>query len=120
MAIFSVHGAPSEYILKENALELLESKLLERNLHSVLIVHGKKSWDAAKPYWPVMNKVQCKEYTYDGECSLAEIESVSQAVEQESVDAVIGVGGGKVLDLVKAVCDRTKKQAILIPTLASN
>ena len=120
MTIISVHGAPSEYILKENAFDLLEAKLLERNLRKVLVVHGRKSWEAAKPYWPQMEEVQIEEYTYRGECSLVEIETVAKLVKQHSLEAVIGVGGGKVLDLVKAVCDEAGRQAILIPTLASN
>ena len=120
MTAFSVHGAPSEYILKENVLTLLEAKLLERGLRHVLVVHGKKSWEATKSYWPEMTEVQLEEYTYGGECSLAEMEAVSKLVENHSIDAVIGVGGGKVLDLVKAVCDSTERQSILIPTLASN
>ena len=120
MTVFSVHAAPSEYILKENALDLLEAKLLERNLRKVLVVHGQKSWEAAKAYWPQMIEVQAEEYTYGGDCTLSEIEAVARLVKQHSFEAVIGVGGGKVLDLVKAVCDETERQAILIPTLASN
>ncbi|TKC19467.1 iron-containing alcohol dehydrogenase family protein [Robertmurraya kyonggiensis] len=120
MVTFSVHGAPSEYILQEGALNLLESKLLERGLEKVLVVHGKKSWDAAKPYWPLFTKVEYAEHTYSGECSIEEIALVSELVKTEAYDGVIGVGGGKVLDLVKAVCDTTRVQAILIPTLASN
>ena len=120
MTVFSVHAAPSEYILKENALDLLEVKLLERKIRTVLIVHGTKSWEAVQPYWPQMEEVQWKDYTYGGECSFAEIETVSRLVQHHSFDAVIGVGGGKVLDLVKAACAETERQAILIPTLASN
>lgn len=120
MTVLSVHGAPSEYILKENVLDLLETKLLERNLRKVLVVHGKKSWEAVNLYWPQMNDVQLEEYTYGGECSFTEIEAVAKLVENHLFDAVIGVGGGKVLDLVKAVCFTTGRQSILIPTLASN
>lgn len=78
------------------------------------------SLKAAKLHWPKMDEIQLIDYTYGGECSFPEIEAVAKLVEKHSVDAVIGVGGGKVLDLVKAVCHTTKRQAILIPTLASN
>lgn len=120
MDAFSVHGAPSEYIQQEGALELLEEKLLNRGLRKVLVVHGIKSWDAARSYWPTFTKVQYSEHTYGGECSLEEIAHVSNIVTSESFDGVIGVGGGKVLDLVKAVCNQTRVQAVLVPTLASN
>lgn len=120
MKSFSVHGAPSEYILSEGALENLQSKLIERGLKKVLIVHGVKSWEAAKPFWPVLNEIEFEEYVYGGECSLSEIDKVADLVEKNSFDGVIGVGGGKVLDLVKATCHTTHRQAILVPTLASN
>jgi hydroxycarboxylate dehydrogenase A len=120
MGTFSVHGAPSEYIQQEGALEQLEKKLVERGLRKVLVVHGKKSWTAAKPFWPTLSRVQSDEYTYGGECTLEEIDYVTNIVTNESYDGVIGVGGGKVLDLVKAVCNETRVQAVLIPTLASN
>ncbi|MGG0719299.1 iron-containing alcohol dehydrogenase family protein [Robertmurraya massiliosenegalensis] len=120
MQTFSVHGAPSEYILQEGALKLLEQKLLERGLKKVLIVHGTKSWQAARSYWPTLSEVIYHEYTYNGECSLEEIEELAEIIHEHNYDGVVGVGGGKVLDLVKAVCDKMRLQAVLIPTLASN
>lgn len=120
MESFSVHGAPSEYILSVGALEQLEAKLLERSIQRVLIVHGEKSWQAAKPFWPAFSKIQCEEYTYGGECSLGEIERVQEIVKSNPYDALLAVGGGKVLDLVKAVSHLTGKSYVLIPTLASN
>jgi len=120
MIAISVHGAPSEYILREGALSVLEEKLLERGLHKILVVHGVQSWEAVKPFWPKMNRVIYDEYTYGGECSFKEIDKVTKLVMGHSYDAIIGVGGGKVLDLVKVVCHETQRQSILIPTLASN
>ncbi|MBP3039427.1 iron-containing alcohol dehydrogenase family protein [Bacillaceae bacterium Marseille-Q3522] len=120
MVEISVHGAPSEYLLKEGILQELEGKLLERNAGNVLVVHGIKSWEAVQPYWPVFQQITAVEYTYHGECSFTEIDAIQGIVAKEGFDAIIGVGGGKVLDLVKAVSHVTGKQAILIPTLASN
>lgn len=120
METISVHGAPSEYILEEKILDKLESKLLERGFQKVLIIHGQKSWQAAKSFWPVLTRLEYEEYTYHGENSLSEINTISELVVKESFDAVIGVGGGKVLDLTKSVSHVTHRQAALIPTLPSN
>ena len=78
MERFSVHGAPSEYILDRGVFNQLESKLLERDFHHVLFVHGNKSWKAAMPYIPSFTKVKVAEYTYGGENSIEEIENVSR------------------------------------------
>lgn len=120
MKTIQVHGAPSEYVLQKGALELLESKLIERNHKKVLVVHGVKSWEAVRPYWPKLNQIQYEQYVYSGECSLTEIEKVSNIVLSHEYEAIIGVGGGKVLDLVKAAGNHTHKPVVLIPTLASN
>jgi len=120
MDTLTVHGAPSEYILKEGILNLLEDKLLERRLQKVLIVHGHKSWKAAKPFFPVFTEVESEEYVYSGECSIREMDSIAKLVNENVFDGVIGVGGGKVLDLVKSVSHLTNKPSVLIPTLASN
>lgn len=120
MESFLVHGAPSEYILNEGILEQLESKLLERGFKKALVIHGEKSWQAAKPFWPEFSEIEYEEYTYGGECSLTEIETVKNIVKSTSYDALIAVGGGKVLDLVKAVSHLTHKRFVLVPTLASN
>lgn len=120
MKTIHVHGAPSEYILQKGALDLLESKLIERNHKKVLVVRGVKSWEATKGYWPTLEQIEYDEYIYGGECSFTEIGKVSNLVLSQGYEVVIGVGGGKVLDLVKATGNETHKPVILIPTLASN
>ncbi|WP_042352877.1 iron-containing alcohol dehydrogenase family protein [Bacillus massiliigorillae] len=120
METFSVHGAPSEYILQEGILNELEPMLIERGIQKVLIVHGQKSWQAAMTFFPAFTSVTSQSYIYSGECSLSQINFIAALVNTNEYDAVIGIGGGKVLDLVKSACHVTHKQAILIPTLASN
>lgn len=120
MLEFSVHGAPSEYRLCEGALNYLENALLERNFHRVLIIHGEKSWKAIEPFWPDFQKVECIQHQYRGECSLTEINRADELIKLSPIDAIIGIGGGKVLDLVKAVGHISRKPTVLIPTLASN
>ena len=44
-----------------------------------------------------INRVSNEEYIYGGENSLAEIEKIAKLMVHHSLDAVIGVGGGKVL-----------------------
>ncbi|WP_338450343.1 iron-containing alcohol dehydrogenase family protein [Niallia oryzisoli] len=120
METISVHGAPSEYVLQEGILHQLEAKLQERGLHKVFIVHGQKSWEAAKPYWPSLTSVEYVEYSYHGENSLTEIEAVAKLITEGSFDGIVGVGGGKVLDLAKSAGHVAHKPAVLIPTLSSN
>lgn len=118
MTTLTVHAAPSEYILQKDALQLLEEKLRARGIQRALIVTGTKSWAAIEAVWPDMPKFEICKYTYSGECSFSEIEKVVEA--SETFDAIIAVGGGKVIDLAKAAANEMHKQVIIIPTLASN
>lgn len=120
MDALKIHGAPSEYLQEIGALDQLEEKLLERGFRHVLIVHGEKSWRAAAPFWPTFSTVTSETYRYHGECSISEIEALTQYANEKAVDAIIGVGGGKVLDLVKAASHNLHQRPVLIPTLASN
>lgn len=91
MKTIEVHAAPSEYILKEGAFELLEEKLQQRGIQSILVVTGTKSYEAAKAYWPEMPSMTETFYTYQGECSFAEIDKV--VTKAKEVDAIVALGG---------------------------
>lgn len=118
MSTLTVHAAPSEYVLERNALQKLQQKLQERGIQQALIITGKKSWKAAEAFWPEMPEIEVSTYTYNGECSLSEIEKVANMME--GYDAIIAVGGGKVIDLAKAAANEVHKPIIAIPTIASN
>lgn len=57
--------------------------------------------------------------TFNGECSMKEIERVSAIGKDKHVDAVIGVGAGKALDTSKAVANNIDVPIVIFPTLAS-
>lgn len=115
-----VRGAPQEYICQTGCLQELSSHLEARNMKTVLIVHGEHSFKAAEAYWPADIEAQCLYEPYNGECSPAEIGRITKLALQQQADAIIGIGGGKVLDLAKSSGHKAGKPVILIPTLASN
>ncbi len=114
-----IQGAPSFYKCQENILQELSSLLKERDIDSLLIIHGEKSFQAIQPYWPDLPEVSTTYAAYSGVCSESEIKRCKELTESLHVDAVVGIGGGKVLDLAKAAGHEAKKDVILIPTLAS-
>ena len=56
---------------------------------------------------------------FNGECSMTEIQRLSDKVKETSCDLVIGVGGGKIFDTAKAVAYYTNLPVIICPTIAS-
>lgn len=62
------------------------------------------------------------EYAYEefnGESSDSEIKRLAKNASQADCDVVVGLGGGKTLDTVKAVADEMKVPVAIVPTAAS-
>jgi uncharacterized oxidoreductase len=118
MIDIEVRGAPTYYACEEGVLNNLEQLLAAHNLKKCLIIHGEKSWKSIENFFPqlTISYTHCR---YNGECSLSEVDRISSIVKEGEFDSIIGIGGGKALDLAKAVGNETNKDMILIPTLAS-
>ena len=56
---------------------------------------------------------------FNGEASGNEIARLAALAKQADTQLVIGVGGGKTLDTVKAVADELKRPVVIVPTIAS-
>lgn len=56
---------------------------------------------------------------YDGYCTSAAIDETSEQVKHAQADLIIGIGGGRVLDLAKAVGDKLELAVAAIPTIAA-
>nr|HPN37277.1 glycerol dehydrogenase [Melioribacteraceae bacterium] len=56
---------------------------------------------------------------FNGECSNKEITRVKKSVEENNIDVLIGMGGGKVIDTAKIVADKVDIPVIVFPTIAS-
>lgn len=115
-----VRGAPNQYQCKDGVLEELEEKLIRLGIKRVLIVTGENSWEAAAPYFPTLTEVEASIEFYNGECSPEEITRIAKLATKLAVDGIVAVGGGKVIDIVKASSYESRTKSIIIPTLASN
>lgn len=113
-----VRGAPQEYELKENAWDSLESHLNRRKLENLLILHGEKSWNAVKEYFPELSITKSFHY-YGGQCTDFAAEEFASLCKRNQFDGIIAVGGGKVADLGKFVAYKTNLPIIILPTLAA-
>lgn len=97
-----------EYIQYPGALKELD-KFKDKKVY---MIADKRSYDTFD------NVNDFKIEVFNGECSLKEIERISLLVKD--YDVLIGFGGGKILDVAKAVAFFNKKYLIIIPTSASN
>lgn len=58
-------------------------------------------------------------YEIQGECSRLQIDNIISKLSDNTPDMIIGVGGGKILDIAKAASDSMNTACIVIPTVAS-
>lgn len=115
--------APQEYVSEIGAYDRLASALKARFIKRVLFLHGTKSMMKAAPYLPDLSNqgIEVVDVVFNGECSMNEIQRMIDLVKKEKLDAIIGLGGGKVLDTAKAAGYKAGAiPIILLPTMASN
>ncbi|MDT2613892.1 iron-containing alcohol dehydrogenase family protein [Enterococcus dongliensis] len=113
-----VRGAPQEYELKANAWDSLDIHLNRRNMKNILILHGERSWQAVKPYFPKLSITTSSHY-YGGQCTDLAAENFASLCKKEQFDGIVAVGGGKVTDLGKFTAYKAHLPIIILPTLAA-
>jgi len=114
--------APGYYLHKPDAIADLGALLNASGYRKVLIISGSRSYQAAQTALEStlnhcgISWVLCR---YQGECS---DENALQIVQEVGTDwsVVVGVGGGKVVDLSKLVAWELRVPLITVPTLISN
>ena len=114
-----VRGTPQEFECRPDAWQSLGAHLEKRQLTNILILHGKDSWTAAKPYFPELTNVKTHYAYYGGDCTDRQTDFFTAFINEHHIDAVVAVGGGKVTDLAKSVANKTLLPVIILPTLAA-
>lgn len=114
---------PQQYTFGVGALDSLPQILDEGGYRSLALVHGEVGLDRARPYLPDLPALgfEVVDVPFGGECTREEARRIADLLVERDVHAVLGVGGGKVVDTAKAAALRAGDlPVILVPTLASN
>jgi uncharacterized oxidoreductase len=118
-----VKPGPQFYKYSKGAINEFVPKILDEfRGKRILVVHGTESWKKAKPFMNFLSnkKYQFSYHQYTGECSYYGTDLISKIVDKEQIDFIIGVGGGKLVDLVEYAAHVNNLPSGVIPTLASN
>lgn len=110
---------PANYFSHPDSLQRLNDFFSSEQLSRAVWIYGEKAIAGARPYLPECATAPgSTQILFTGHCSERDVNAlVAQAGDNRSV--VIGVGGGALLDTVKAVARRLNLPFVAIPTIAA-
>ncbi|MFM2483692.1 glycerol dehydrogenase [Celerinatantimonas yamalensis] len=116
-----IYSSPAKYIQGYDILRQLGDQLKLMGDHALLVADD-IVWKIVADTCDVSLKESGMNYAYDqfnGEVSDQEITRLVEVANREQTQMVVGIGGGKTLDTVKAVADDLGQPVIIVPTVAS-
>ncbi len=57
---------------------------------------------------------------FNGECCELELSRIAEIIQNQNIDILVGMGGGKTIDTAKIAADRAGIPVIIVPTIASS
>jgi glycerol dehydrogenase len=111
---------PGRYVQQEGALESLGEEVERLGSHALIVAGGTAQRSIIPNHqasWTERFQIAVEGFT--GECSDEEIARLTEIGRAQGCDVVIGMGGGKVIDTVKAVGHEISARVVIVPTIAS-
>lgn len=114
--------APNKYVQGAGELERIAEyvSVYGKNVLCLITKGGLKRFE------DIINKsfdkTDCK-ITYEvfnGECSKKEIDRIVEVCKEKNIDVVVGLGGGKIFDTIKAVGYYLHLPVVIVPTIAAS
>lgn len=112
-------GSPSRYVQGKGELKNLcaYSSAFAKKLFLLTSASGRGRVEGAIESGK--GEVELVYEVFNGECSKNEINRIKEACQAAGCDAIVGIGGGKILDTAKAAAYYLGIPVIIVPTIAS-
>lgn len=122
MEIRRMLAGANRYYQGRDILDKVGEEAQRLNWKKVLLIGGEKALAAAGE--AVTGSLTCRNIhyircCYGGHNTAGDIAAYVSIHEQEECDGIIGVGGGKIMDLVKAIAALRKAPVFTVPTSAA-
>jgi glycerol dehydrogenase len=116
-----VFVSPSRYVQGKDVFKIAD-QYVKKLGDKALVAADETVWKVAAEGFTSQLKegdIKVVKEVFQGECSFREIDRLTEVGKKEKVNVVIGLGGGKTLDTVKAVADHLGTPVVCAPTVAS-
>ena len=124
MRMLSVFSSPSRYTQGPNATSSLGQEMVRLGLPGpILVVAGRSAKKLLSQVWAASLGEAGYEFAvhdFGGECSHAEIGRIVESARRSAAATLVGAGGGKLLDAVRAAAAELDLPVVNCPTLASS
>ncbi len=111
---------PSHVEISESSRKRIRDVLEHFDFSNILFLTGKTSYNVAGAKIEEKIVDLIAEKIFISNASMDEVRNIEIAVGYADIDAVLGVGGGKVLDVGKVIASEINVAFISIPTVASH
>lgn len=115
-----IFASPSRYVQGSGVIRELGDYLSQLGDHAFLVADD-TVWGliGSQVEASLDGKARFHRERFQGESSETEIKRIAKAARDIGTTVVVGLGGGKTLDTVKAVADDLKQPVVIVPTIAS-
>ncbi len=113
--------SPAKYVQGAGVLETFDQYLQGMGNRLLVLI----SESGTKRICPILERCfagkdyQIRYEIFQGECSWPQIKRLAAVSAEQKATAVVGVGGGKILDTAKAVAHQAGLPVVIVPTVAS-
>lgn len=111
--------SPSKFILGRGEMGNLGEHIANYGKKPLIVSHPDDYERQKDALGDTLKDLDVVNVGFGGECSYKELDRLVKVIEEEKVDIVVGLGGGKSLDTAKAVAYKTNNPVIVVPTIAS-
>lgn len=107
------------YVQKPGAILDLKDEAARAGSRA-LVLAGKNAWNAVQSLYP--NALEGMEHVlciHPGPCSREAAQAYAQEMQEKHLDVIVGIGGGKIMDLAKLTGEYARMPVINVPTICA-
>ena len=119
-ALTQIFGSCNRYVQGYGELDRLKNHVEWMGTKFLVLASKNRLHDLREKVSSAMEGMTLSFVQFEGECSWREIHKLEKLVQEYKVDAILGIGGGKVADTAKVVAYTQRIKVAVIPTIAAS